>query len=285
MTHSLIIASVKFDLDAALELEKLHRCVEHFSTTFAGIALDLFKNLVDPDESSVKSGFLQSSTESKLIRFRCSFWRFELYCNIFRRRIDDGASEEDYFTTNEQEDVFLYRFALFENEQLVCVYQYLRNVVSRSHDDVAGQNISWAEECSFPWLNYYPDFEPSFTESLLARGLASIFQMDEADRYEERCDLFQIEHDDLALQKHFLLWHLRRAGSMLSTGESELDDVTLEEARLAARQPASAETDDGPLIAWKWAYGKGFSIHFFRPENRFHRERAYVMWDRNRLLL
>ncbi len=60
--------------------------------------------------------------------------------------------------------------------------------------------------------------------------------------------------------------------------------MTLEQAKSVSRKPSYLESDDGPIEAWKWAYEESFASRYFYPHNWVFRQRAYVMWDRDRLL-
>ncbi|KAL9611293.1 MAG: hypothetical protein Q9167_004057 [Letrouitia subvulpina] len=65
----------------------------------------------------------------------------------------------------------------------------------------------------------------------------------------------------------------------------ELENMTLEQARESSKNPLSSEPDDGPIVAWKWAYGGWYANCYIFAENWFFRQRAYVMWDIDRLAL
>ena len=69
-------------------------------------------------------GEASAPTKSELNRFRRSFYRFQLYCNLF------GDLEHPTFSLQEQRIVFFSRFSPWENEQLACVHDYLCRLLS-----------------------------------------------------------------------------------------------------------------------------------------------------------
>lgn len=100
----------------ALAVGGLHDNIEFFSRDFASLALS-----IDPvtglDEASPSPLSLLEST-----RIKRTFYRYELFCNIFRKREDiqfgKAASESP-------QSIFFSICAPWENEQLACVRDYL----------------------------------------------------------------------------------------------------------------------------------------------------------------
>ena len=105
----------KWTLSDAIRVGKLYEHVSFFSKDLANKALsawpknNLYNPLTDP----------LSSTE---IRRLCrTFYRFELYCNLFRQY----AYEDERYTRREQKTIFFDLHSHWENEQLGCVHDYL----------------------------------------------------------------------------------------------------------------------------------------------------------------
>jgi hypothetical protein len=100
----------------ALPMGNLHSCVEFFATRFAAEMLSPSSAFayIDPPPAWPLS-------RSEMIRVQRAFYRFEVYCNLFR--------DPELFDFREQRDLFFFKFAHWENEQLACVYGYLFRVV------------------------------------------------------------------------------------------------------------------------------------------------------------
>ena len=105
----------KWTLSDAVRVSKLYEHVSFFSKDLAHEALSrwrknhLYNPLTDP----------LSSTE--ICRLYRSFYRFELYCNLFRQY----AYEDERYTRGEQKAIFFDLHSPWENEQLACVHDYL----------------------------------------------------------------------------------------------------------------------------------------------------------------
>ncbi|KAL9611294.1 MAG: hypothetical protein Q9167_004058 [Letrouitia subvulpina] len=135
------ITSVEWDLSTALDIYQLHMLVADFSADFASTALakDCITNQ-NGDSGPV-------ANISELRRFERNYWKFELYCNLFRDRTSKYAHiKQDRFSPEEQKLIFFDHFAAYENEQLGCVHDYLWDQVSPAFDDVAAHDVQWGAE-------------------------------------------------------------------------------------------------------------------------------------------
>lgn len=47
---------------------------------------------------------------------------------------------------------------------------------------------------------------------------------------------------------------------------------------------AAVDADGGPSSAWEWAYMEYPPCYYFKEDNWYFRERAYMMWDQKRLI-
>ena len=105
----------KWTLSDAVRVSKLYEHVSFFSKDLANEASSLWpKNrFYDPLTDPL------SSTE--IFRLCRSFYRFELYCNLFRQY----AYEDERYTRGEQKAIFFDLHSPWENEQLACVHDYL----------------------------------------------------------------------------------------------------------------------------------------------------------------
>ena len=267
-----------WDLRTALQIDQLQTLIKAFTADFASNALAMepliCQNGVPP----------LIPTRSELERFERSFWRFELYCNLFRDyNARSFCSKVPPFSIDEQKAMFFDRMAPFENEQLGCVHDYLWDQISPAFDDVAAHDIEWGGEWSVSWVNDYEETECSNREGYLSQGLFKIKEIRDAKLYPDRCKVL-----DAVGTPNYPPMNLENLFGGLQTYPSgdppHMYDISLEELQLLVRQPVTKESNPGPLKAWKWLH-EDFDINdCFLDDNHQFRRRAYVMWDENRLL-
>jgi hypothetical protein len=106
-------------LPDALYMTELYKNVVFFTENFVSAILPLLSTGNDPQTLSTSP----SSTE--LYR---SFYRFELYCNLFRRYRHNNL--KTFFSAKEQGEIFFKRYSPWENEQLACIHDYLLQQLS-----------------------------------------------------------------------------------------------------------------------------------------------------------
>ena len=121
-----------WNLRDALYLDKLHNHIEFFVKGFTIDALRLEKD-VNADARTALS--------SERHRVERTLYRFELYCNLFRRRERERRelsrnrlNPEERFSHQEQRRIFFDRFPPWENEQFASIREYLFKQLSiREH--------------------------------------------------------------------------------------------------------------------------------------------------------
>ncbi|EEP80499.1 predicted protein [Uncinocarpus reesii 1704] len=97
-----------------------------------------------------------SSTER--FRIEAAFYRFELFCNLFRERND-----KNYEIRRERSEQFSEDFAFWEAEQLGCILDYLVDKISPAFNDVARHDILWGEFCvPFDDFDLHPEPHKAF---------------------------------------------------------------------------------------------------------------------------
>ena len=137
-------------------------------------------------------------------------------------------------------------------------------------------------------MNWIGEYDPGYAhwkEALLSRGLGQIMRIRNAETYEARYQLVQGRTPRPDIDREFIMASLVD-NALGGNGYHEiLNDMTLEQANEASKIPLAAEPDRGPMEAWKWAYGPFFANCYFFYENRFLRQSAYVIWDKDRLAL
>lgn len=103
-------------LSEALPLSNLHSNVERFASEFIAEMLNTSSEFAYIDAPPT---WPVSRKETN--RVQRTFYRFELYCNLFH--------DSKVFEASEMEGLFFSKFSYWENEQLACVYDYLFRVV------------------------------------------------------------------------------------------------------------------------------------------------------------
>ncbi len=99
-------------LSEALPLGNLHSSVERFASEFIAEMLNPssdFAYIAAPPGWSV--------SRHEMNRIQRAFYRFEMYCNLFR--------EFKVFEASDIGHIFFFGFSYRENEQLACVHDYL----------------------------------------------------------------------------------------------------------------------------------------------------------------
>jgi hypothetical protein len=103
-------------LSEALPLGNLHSSVERFASEFIAEMLNISSEFAYVD---APPGWPVSRHEMN--RVQRAFYRFEVYCNLFR--------DPEVFEPSEIRDLFFFKFSHWENEQLACVHDYLFRAV------------------------------------------------------------------------------------------------------------------------------------------------------------
>jgi hypothetical protein len=111
-------------LSDALRMAKIYEHVVFFTANFVSVTLPLLSSSKDTQDS-----LLAPPSPSELHRIQRSFYRFELYCNLFRRH--RRSKPDTLFSAKEQGEIFFKRYSPSENEQLACIHDYLLQQLSK----------------------------------------------------------------------------------------------------------------------------------------------------------
>lgn len=106
-------------------VDRIYQHVHYFAADFASSAL----SKMIPLSSSANNGptLTPQPSASEIHRMERTFFRFEIYCNLFRKY---KTLSEKRFTPKEQMELFLKQFPPWEVEQLVCVRDYLLRYIA-----------------------------------------------------------------------------------------------------------------------------------------------------------
>ena len=266
-------------LSEALPMNKVHSCVNFFAADFASFALS--KNPIPGDSSAAPS-----CTET--LRIKRSLYRFELYCNLFRKPSYDRMVRGDRncliqpspFGTQEQRDIFLNMFSPWENEQLGCIHDYLIEKITVPFNDVAEHDVNFGE-LSIAWVDTFGNKEEHYKNDYLLLGLDFVSQLSTARTYDDRHRLLTSNQG----YKGSRLSDAMRPSWTLQDDGVPLEEYNDEEEKHFVNAPFHHDDDSGPAEAWRWAHAKSTKQRFyFLKEHRLFRQRGYVMWDLKRLL-
>lgn len=179
--------SQKWNLSEALHMSKIHSCVDFFAAEFASFALS---------KIPTARGSNAAPSLTEMIRIKRILYRFELYCNLFRKPSHDRMirgkrnclTRPNPFGKQEQRDIFFNLFSPWENEQLGCIHDYLVEEITVPFNDVAKHDVDWGELC-VAWVDTYGIKEIFYKEGYLLKGLGFIFQLSTASTYDDRHSL------------------------------------------------------------------------------------------------
>ena len=105
-----------WSLSDSLRLSRIHCSVRYFAADYAA-------TLVMNPVTGVRDGYPMTLTLTETDRIERALYRFEIACNLFRETdVMAGTMRGDM---QEQQHIFLRKFAPWENEQFGCIYDYL----------------------------------------------------------------------------------------------------------------------------------------------------------------
>ncbi|CAF9920038.1 MAG: hypothetical protein ALECFALPRED_001411 [Alectoria fallacina] len=271
--------SQKWKLSEALHMSRIHSCVEFFTAEFASFALS---------KNPTARGSNAAPSFTEIIRIKRILYRFELYCNLFRKPIHDRMIrgqrncliQPSPFEKQEQRGIFFDRFSPWENEQLGCIHDYLIEEITVAFNDVAEHDVDWGE-LSIAWVDTSGNGEDFYKEGFLLKGLDFIFQLSTARIYDDRHSLLELSQNSGGSY----LFEALGPPRLLQYGGVPLEEYNEEEEKLYVRSPFDDDDDIGPAEAWRRVHAKSTKGRFYYVEDHcLFRRRGYVMWDLSRLL-
>ncbi|MCJ1283012.1 hypothetical protein MMC26_002339 [Xylographa opegraphella] len=264
--------SPAWTISDAVPVSMLHDDISFFMADFVSMALAVHPVTGVPDV------FPSPLTSREEFRISQAFYRFELYCNLFRER----GWKDDRFRPEEQQAIFFDQYSPWENEQLACVHDYLYRRMVAVYNEFAAHDIEWGEyQVKYGIYDWHAP-ENAWKQGTLSLGLNYLRRLVTAKTYEERYQLLAHNHRS----DHYFL----HEGLVASNGDDEEDDAIelcqygSEDERRYIHSPFLNDADPGPAKAWRWAHEHVSRGSFVQYEShRELRERGYVMWDLARL--
>ncbi|KAJ5929175.1 hypothetical protein N7454_007023 [Penicillium verhagenii] len=252
-------------LREALHLMNLHRTIQKFATKYSTQALALLQ-----DDELLKGSVL-SFTPSEIHRIERSFYTVELYCSLF-------GQSRPRLSLADQIDLFFKRFTPWENEQLSCVHDFLKEEFKPAFNEVAAHDIQFGE-LSISWTE-----DTSWLLGFVSLGMRYLDQVITASTYDERHRL--LEEKLLNAFKEPTLADCLFESNDLYLGETdELDDYAIQQFRQFASQycACEADADTGPEEIWYQAHeGDHYTRYVSAESYLMSRKIGYVMMDLSR---
>ncbi|EGD94589.1 hypothetical protein TESG_02099 [Trichophyton tonsurans CBS 112818] len=240
----------KFSLSEATTLEKYHRLIQGFTHVFITSALS--KHPITGDE--VKPPWFV--TKGEQYRIQRALYRFELYWKLFKRMERNDRSQrypQLAIPLQDHSKLYFDHFAPWENEQMICIQDFLLRIVDEVFNDVAAHDVEWGE-----WgIEYNEGYK----------------------KFEHRREMLnphrnvQLASIDRALKQHRSPYIDRIPLSRYS-GDRLKHDI----------QKPTVWDGRGPAEVWRTTHLEMSSYNFVMADEHISlRERGYVMWDYSRL--
>ncbi|WEW56217.1 hypothetical protein PRK78_001656 [Emydomyces testavorans] len=260
------VAQRTWSLSEALPMGDLYDHIRYFTDDFVSNALTA------PLAPAKREPGLWELSRGEVNRIETAFYRFEIYCKMFKTEVKCDDTDEDNEDLRYYKEDFHDVFSPWENEQLACVHYYLLKKVENVFRDTLTRDSEW---CHF--LSIVQDgIHRGCIEYQLAQGLGYLHTLFENPH------LLGTEKYNKSLYSS-QSWFLKTSlGNNLERQYYDAEFYDIEEVK--ERFPQSSDSDTGPMDAWDWAR----QSHTYRclviDEYPFPlREWGYVMWDRARL--
>lgn len=283
--HSLL----KWKLSQALPLIRLHHVIDFFLNDLTSPILagnPMSKKPVKPCST------LPLSCSEKN-RITLNFYRFQIYCNLFRGRWGNKNPIDPPIHSIDQKEKYFQHFAPWENEQLCCIHDYLLRIITPGLTspqvpcticltflEIAFEEVA---ESDPDWIEYFEikanGLDDGTLQHCLSLGLAHIRRFAEANTPQERRDILSSE-----LNQHSYSYFLPYTIDQSRTWGPALRELGCEGEVLYISKPWYSDSDTGPEDAWRWAvHSQPVEEFIFSPSQEPLRQWFYVMWDRARL--
>ena len=116
-----------WSLMQSVRLSRINRSVKYFADDFSStLVANPITGILDENPAPL--------TRMERNRIERAFFRYELYCTLFQ---DQKSRPDSYY----QRLLFLNKFAAWENEQLACVYEYLRRKLAIRENPFGGSYL------------------------------------------------------------------------------------------------------------------------------------------------
>ncbi|PVH92818.1 hypothetical protein DM02DRAFT_619692 [Periconia macrospinosa] len=212
-------------------------------------------------------------SKDEVARVHRAFYRFELWCNLFKTH----KTNETILEPDQQREVFFDRFSPWENEQLACIYDYLARAILPAFNDVAEHDVDWGAVR----VEYGDSISTGFIQYALSMGLVQIHRIITAKTFDARHELLCSEkkiYPNFNLQFLFTCLDCTSSNGLNHT---PLQQFTIEDNATQLKKAFFDDPDPGPESCWRWAHAEDYVVNFVNSPLRISlRKWGYVMWDR-----
>ncbi|KAJ5648617.1 hypothetical protein N7490_004989 [Penicillium lividum] len=265
----------EFSWQDAASIEEFNLSAKFFTADFISTALS--KHPLKDEVKTTKSTPVTLIEWNRVLR---SFYWWEWYTISCGK---NWKSTVRYFQSLEHLKIF----SIWEQEQLVCVGEYLFHKIAKPFNEVAAHDIKWgASGVDYNASEVWDVQWPRRAKGFWVQRLPFLLQLVSAETYEQRHDLMEsnwemTSHANYYSQAVLDAWRFTTSDVLDLT---LLEDYTEKKLVTVIGTPRAPESDNGPLEAWKWTHQKLPYEHFVQsPKLRWLRRRGYVMWRYDRL--
>jgi hypothetical protein len=295
------------DRSRVRDLFSLYSAVENFMIDYCNNALYQLNPTCATEDNGNNLEPRLSWTE--LGRLQRAFFHFEIYVRLFH--VSQPRGRLGCMSGTKPAQRFISGLTPWEAEGIACVTQYLTILVGKFFDKVEDDFVTLVSEkaeahnsqnpmspaSSSPdasksemvglemleWfgLHFFEETNKprhkDHIDFLVSRGLLFVHKL---SRLESRLLMSAILSTDLQSRPNTRLWE--------ALWRSDLGSWTVKYGGCGdSKSGVSTQNSDDSLKerspGWQWAFGDGFFISIYKPDNFDLRNQGYVFWDRSRL--
>ncbi|KAF3074796.1 hypothetical protein CFAM422_003079 [Trichoderma lentiforme] len=252
-----------------VKIGRLHDPIQSLATQFANNA---WAHIINDQGSQTDRNICLSATEN--YRFCRAFYKFELFCNLFRSTMPTGFVS----VSDEERRWFFAQYAPWENEQLTSVHDFLELKLSEGSYDVLAHDVEFGT-LGIDYLTAGGD--NGWRQVWLSQGIDFIYRMTTETSYDAKKALLKSSYGASSAYLY---------DALTSIPEVDLDDdtplaqITDEDLKTMIPTSNDQDIDKGPFEAWRVAFKDlPRSMWVMLTKNSGLRERAYVFWNLDRL--
>ncbi|KAK4465897.1 hypothetical protein QBC42DRAFT_283058 [Cladorrhinum samala] len=258
----------KFPKALIKKMGRTHDAIHTLARSFARSAL----RGISPQSASSTSINL---SPSEYFRFCSAFYRAEMFYKLFQ-----GPAFED----NMHAALFFSRHPPWENEQLGCIYEYLEAKFAAASFDVVAHDVLFGE-LSIDYLRTAEAEDNEWRQTWLSHGIEFVYELSIARCYDAKRRMLEsaLDLDDVRVNLPEELRALYAGFDTRTIGQHSEEELHSIAPRPRDRPKGSM--DPGPYQSWRNANSDSTleeSVMF--NDKAWLRERAYVFWDRDRML-
>ncbi|KAL6696337.1 hypothetical protein J3F84DRAFT_373730 [Trichoderma pleuroticola] len=252
-----------------VEMGKLHDPIQSLATQFANNA---WAHISNDQGSQTPRNLRLSPTE--YYRFGRAFYRFELYCTLFR----SGMLSSFEWDSHDERAWFFAQYAPWENEQVGSAHDFLELKLAEASYDVLAHDVEFGVLA----IDYLAAGGDNRARQLwLSQGIDFIYRIINETSYDAKRALLRSSFGAGSADIHDALTAMPNDDG---DDNAPLAEYTDEDLETIFPTSDDQDTDKGPVEAWRVAFNRlPRSAWAMRTKNSGLRERAYVFWSLDRL--